>query len=79
VSEPEEVQLVYVCCRCVPDDRLDDDCLVLYRRDCPQHGNVWHRQMYRAPDGSYFLAVARKPPGTAAPPRRIWPRRGQAG
>lgn len=57
VSE-NTIEVIYVCCLCVPDTRLDAEALLLYNRVCETHGATWHRAMNKHPDGT--LTVARR-------------------
>jgi hypothetical protein len=43
---------VYVCCHCVPDEKLDYDASFLMRKYCTIHGECWHRLVIPGPDGA---------------------------
>jgi hypothetical protein len=47
-----EREIINVCCMCEPDDKRDDESLVLVSRECPKHGRTWHRPMIKRADGS---------------------------
>jgi len=63
MSESPQDCEVFVCCRCVPDDRLDNEATFLLRQRCPQHGSTWHRKMMRDASGKMRLAVPLHKPG----------------
>jgi len=66
MSETPKDCEIFVCCRCVPDDRLDSDALFLLRQQCPQHGLRWHRKMLRDASGKMRLAVPLRKPANNA-------------
>jgi hypothetical protein len=48
----------YVCCHCVPDEKLDYDASFLMRKHCTIHGECWHRHVVIGPDGVVKLALS---------------------
>ncbi len=50
-----------VCCHCEPNERTDNNAMVLFRRHCPAHGRCWHRLMTPGPAGVTKLAFPVKP------------------
>ena len=66
MSDISEAGEIFVCCRCVPDERLDNDALFLMRHPCSHHGLTWHRKMIRDASGKMRLAVPLRKPGNDA-------------
>ena len=48
---------VWVCCRCEPDAKLDENTIALMNKTCPIHGQAWHRKMVRDESGKLRLAM----------------------
>ena len=58
--------VVFVCCACEPDGKLDNRALALFLKQCPTHGDNWHRRMIRQADGTLALWNAHQ--ANAGPP-----------